>query len=341
MTIHLSARLAWHMDGWNGHICRKPASNRFCVGPHSYPGDKIRGARDLVWEESVASKPCSKIDGIPPCIYSINAFGTDALTAADEPPDFFPSGSRTTWRLPPATVCVWPYEAMYDEDTKAAGFVDNSKRLELAKKFFAAIEDNKSLVFHYANYSNPMSAEDAKRYVVVGLARVKRLGGIEFYEGTDAATKQKYAGGFIWQRNVETHYPDQGLRIPYHRYMDQPDVLERIALIPDNPRCFKYGSRHISDDDALSLVERFIEIVSYLREIGDDSENWSLRIEWLNGLLGELWQSRGLYPGLARVLDTVGLAEAVTPFRIALSVQPTLQKSAGNGSFGRMRNGAC
>jgi hypothetical protein len=28
-----------------------------------------------------------------------------------------------------------------------------------------------------------------------------------------------------------------------------------------------------------------IEIVSYLREIGDDSENWSLRIEWLNSLL--------------------------------------------------------
>ena len=36
------------MDGWNGRICQKPASNRYCIGPHSYPGDKIKGGRDLV-----------------------------------------------------------------------------------------------------------------------------------------------------------------------------------------------------------------------------------------------------------------------------------------------------
>ncbi len=316
---HLSARLAWHMNGWNGHICTRPGSNRFCIGPHSYPGDKINGNRDLAWEEKVAGKPCSKIEGIPPCIYSINAFGRDSLTAYDDPPDFFGSGVRTKWSLPPATVCVWPYEAMYDEEAKSDGRVDNAKRLELAKEFFSTIEPHKSIVFHYANYSNPLSTEDSKRYVVVGVARVKRLGEIEFYEGTDTATKEKFAGGFVWQRNVETHYPDQGLRIPYHRYLDQPEVLDKIALFPENPRCFKFGSRHVSDDDALSLVERLIEIASYLREIDDDTENWTLRLEWLNSLLGELWRSRGLYPGLAHVLDALGLAAAVTPLRAAVA----------------------
>src|SRR5206468_9693988 len=141
------------------------------------------------------------------------------------------------------------------------------------------IEPEKSLVFHYANYSNPLSAEDAKRYVVVGLARIKKLGKIEFYEGTDEDTQKRFGGGYIWQMNVETLYPDQGLRIPYHRYLDQPEVLDKITLVPDNPRNFKYGSRHLSDDDALSLVERFVEIASYLCEIGDDSENWSVRLE--------------------------------------------------------------
>jgi len=321
MTTHLSARLSWHMDGWNGHVCRNPAGNRFCIGPHSYPGDKIRGNRDLAWEqsESVAGKSCSKIDRIPPCIYSINAFGSEPLTAYDDPPGFFGSGTRTTWPLPPATVCVWPYEAMYDEEAKSDGRVDNAKRLELARAFFSVIEPERSLVFHYANYSNPFSQEDAKRYVVIGLARVKRLGNIEFYEGTDTATQQKYAGGFVWQRNVETLYPDQGLRIPYHRFLDKPDVLEKITVIPENTRCFKYGSRHVSDDDALSLVERFIEVASYLRDIGDSSENWTIRLDWLNGLLGELWKSRGLFPGLVRVLDLVGLGVAIQPFRAAVA----------------------
>lgn len=305
------------MDGWNGHICQNPSGNRHCVGPHSYPGDYIKEKRNLAWEENVAGKSCFGIEGIPPCIYSINAFGTEQLTAANEPPNFFTSGSRTSWPLPPATVCVWPYEEMYRDEAKTAGKVDNSKRFELAKQFFEQIEGDKSLVFHYANYSNPLSTEDTKRYVVVGMARIKKLGDIEYYEGTDEETKKQYAGGYIWQRNIETHYPDQGLRLPYHRYLDQPEILERIALVPENPRCFKYASRHVSDDDALSLVERFIEIVSFLRENGDSSENWTQRLEWLNSLMAELWQSRGLYPGLARVLKTVGLAEAVTPFRTA------------------------
>lgn len=84
MTTHLTARLSWHMDGWNGRICRQPASNRYCVGPHSYPGDKIKTGRDLDWEQDkkVAGQPCSMLDRAPPCIYSINAlsmrFSNDA-----------------------------------------------------------------------------------------------------------------------------------------------------------------------------------------------------------------------------------------------------------------------
>ncbi len=317
MATHLSARLAWHLDGWNGHICRNPSSNRHCIGPHSYPGDEIKERRDLAWETTVAGKPCSSIDGIPPCIYSINAFGADTLTAVKEPPRFLTSASKTSWQLPPATVCIWPYEEMYRDEVYTDGKVDNAKRFNHMTEFFASIENDKSLVFHYANYSNPLSTEDRKRYVVVGMARIKKLGDIEYYDGTDAETKRTNAGGYIWQRNIETHYPDQGLRLPYHRYLDQPEVLERIALVPENPRCFKYASRHVSDDDALSLVERFIEIVAFLRDEGDNSENWTLRLEWLNSLMAELWRSRGLYPGLARVLDMVGLAEAVTPFRVA------------------------
>lgn len=38
MAVHMSVRLAWHSDGWNGHICKKPCENVYCVGQHSYPG---------------------------------------------------------------------------------------------------------------------------------------------------------------------------------------------------------------------------------------------------------------------------------------------------------------
>jgi exodeoxyribonuclease V alpha subunit len=47
MSTHLSARVAWHMDGWNGRVCRDPASNTYCVGSASYPGDLIAEQRNL------------------------------------------------------------------------------------------------------------------------------------------------------------------------------------------------------------------------------------------------------------------------------------------------------
>ena len=95
-------------------------------------------------------------------------------------------------------------------------------------------------------------------------------------------------------------------------------MLEKISLIPENARCFKYGSRHLSDDDALSLVERFVEIATFLRDKGDTSENWVVRLAWLNSLLAELWKGRGLFPGLARVMDLLGLSVGITAFRAAV-----------------------
>lgn len=75
MTTHISARVAWHIDGWNGHVCKNPAVNTYCVGQYSYPGTLIAENRNLKWAQENAGRRCSQLDGIPPCSYSINAFG--------------------------------------------------------------------------------------------------------------------------------------------------------------------------------------------------------------------------------------------------------------------------
>lgn len=318
MTTHISARIAWHMDGWNGRICKNPAANTYCSGQFSYPGQMVAERRDLGWEEQHKGQCCSKLDQIPPCIYSINAFGTQELKSFADPPDFFKDQTQTRyWKLPPATVCIWPYEEMYYTEgvTKTNGGFDYDKRLEAARNYFASITPNQSLIFYYANYSNPFSEEDQRNYVLVGLSRVKSLGEELFYNNCSEETKKKYGGGFVWQRDVTSHYPDEGFRIPYHLYMDKPDVLERILLVPENPRNCKYATRRISDDDALDLVEQFLGIAVTLKELGDTSEDWSVRIAWLQSLVAELWQSRGLYPGMTKVLDYLEFQEAIPFFK--------------------------
>ncbi|MCA1703743.1 MAG: hypothetical protein LC808_10965 [Actinobacteria bacterium] len=151
MTVHLSARLAWHMEGWNGHVCRDPASNTFCVGQHSYPGDQIRVGRNLEWEEKNAGAACSRTNGTPPCVYSINAFGKETIGGYADAPDWYPANERVTWDLAPSTVCIWPFEQMYRSEVENAGGgqkYDYDQRLAFAKDYFDQIQENRSLVFY-------------------------------------------------------------------------------------------------------------------------------------------------------------------------------------------------
>ncbi|WP_216854839.1 AAA family ATPase [Burkholderia sp. L27(2015)] len=243
-------------------------------------------------------------------MYSINAFGAKALTAFADPPVFFNKESkRRDWELPPATVCVWPYEEMYRDEVREGNYYDARARKKYADEFFSKIEENSSLVFYYSNYSNPFSTAEDPRYALVGLSRVVDVGGELFYDGCDERTMDRY-GGYVWDRNITSAYPEQGLRLPYHLYKDDPRI-ERFAVFPDNPLLCKYGSKLLTDDDALGLVEQFHQAVLVLIELGDTSENWEARRKWLEGVISELWQRRGAYPGMAEICVYLKLQEAI------------------------------
>lgn len=322
MSVHISVRLAWHDSGWNGHICRKPQYNAYCVGPHSFPGDLISLRRDLTWEEKQANKPCNGLDRIPPCCYSINAFGKDSIKAEQAPPDFFRDRTRTkTWEIPPASVCTWPYEEMYIDEVREGQFYSAEKRKQRMKDYFSKIQQDKSLIFYYANYSNPFSEQESNKYVLVGISRVSKIGEEITWDGQGEESLKKY-GEYVWARVIQSHYPAQGVVIPYHKYLNDEATVSKIVFIPENPRSFKYGTRHISDDDALDLIERFIEIVGTLKEMKDGTENWDKRIQWLSSIIAELWLHRGIFPGFVRVLDYLEFQEAIQFFKNRVTSDP-------------------
>ncbi len=310
MATHVTARLAWHSDGWNGAVCKAPEENTYCVGWKSFPGDVIARERDLAVEKRNAGCAGKDLEGyIPPCSYSFNAFGTESAQAASEPPSFFNGGAaRREWTLPPASVCVWPYESSYGEEVKANGRFDNTRRRELAVEFFEPIkrDSGSNLIFYYANYSNPLSEEEAPRYVIIGVSRIKEVGEELFYDNVEPGIAERFAGGLIWARRITSSYPEEGIRLPYHRYLDDPERLAEIAVYPEHPALCKYGSKHVSDDEAIGFLEQFLAKVRLLKEIGDETENWAVREDWLLKAIAELWAHRGLYPGLLKALDVAG-----------------------------------
>lgn len=301
---HLSLRLAWHENGWDGHICKNPKANIYCIGKYSYEAPMIRKDRNLEIEEKYKGKQIDEIEEnyIPPCCFGINAFGLKETNCYKEPPDFFKDDTKIkTWIMPPASACIWPYEEMYQIKTTINGKQDAKKRINEMRKYFSIFEEGKTLIFYYVNYDNPFSIDD-KRYVIAGISRLKKISDEIRWENQSEKSIQQY-GEVVWGRIIESKYPDEGLRIPYEKYKDNEEVLSKILFIPENSRNFKYGTRQISDDDALELIERFVEIVSYLKEIGDKSENWDERLKWLSSIMGVLWKHRGVYPGLFAILD--------------------------------------
>ncbi|SEA20689.1 AAA family ATPase [Microbulbifer marinus] len=317
MANHLTLRLAWHNDGWNGRICQNPAKNTYCVGCSSYPGELVREQRDLKWEKKHAGKKFSELEQPPACMYSGSAFSEEANQIKADPPDFFNDDTKTKyWENPPATACTWPYEAMYNrDDVKVGNRYDYDKRLAYAEEHFESVEANKSLVFYYANYSNPLSDDEEQRYLLVGVARIKNVMPTIYYEGCSERVLERYKG-FIWQRGISSYYPEQGVRLPYHRYLDKPSVLQQFAAYPENSSLCKYATKQVSDDEALGLLEQLLESVRIVRDdLHDDSENWDQRIHWLESLIAELWRSRGAYPGMPAALNLLGLEEAISEFK--------------------------
>ncbi len=324
MSFHLIARLAWHDSGWNGHVCSEPQKNTYCIGAHSYPVGMIATNRNLAAEQSDAGRNWAELKKLAPCAYSVNAFGEDALTAFAEPPDYFKCKTkRKEWALPPATVCVWPYEEMYRAEAKKDGGHDAKKSKKFVDDFFGKIEKKSSLIFYYANYSNPFSTDQDPCYVLVGVSRIIEVGDDLYYKECDERTRERY-GGYVWDRNITSNYPTEGVRLPYHLYKDDPRI-EQFAVFPDNPSLCKYASKLMTDDQALGLVEKFHQAVLKLIEMGDASENWDDRRGWLEEIISELWDKRGAFPGMAEVCKYLKWSEAIPYLKAEIKERREIQ----------------
>ena len=172
MIKHMSLRLAWHSDGWNGHICKKPCENVYCVGQHSYPRGLIAEKRDLDYESKYAGESCALHPCKVACGLSVNAFGKETIKIQLEPTKWWGIKEPTILTLPPFTSCTWCYEAMYNDN--------NVNRQEKARKYFAQFEEGKSLIFYYSGYSNPFSEGEVNNHVIVGISRVKKIKDMNF-----------------------------------------------------------------------------------------------------------------------------------------------------------------
>jgi exodeoxyribonuclease V alpha subunit len=302
MTIHLSARLTWHDTGWDGHVCRDPLANVCCV-----VHDHVRNSRDDAKEQENAGLALGETDYRPPCSRDPCVYSSQGFTITHRDPLEWRSLPATQEELLPYTVSTSPYGHMFSDS--GTWEYDAGKQLENLTGFFNGLEAGRSLIFFYLKDGQPF-VETSQR-IVAGIGRIKRKGPQLYFGGPGDDQGRPYP---VWSRAITQDFPAQGFRLPLQEYVQGGhDPSDMLCAVPDRlAAAFSYVAEHVSDDAAVTIVEKLIESIRVVRAEGHVAGAWDQHLAWLEGILAELWDNRGPYPGIPAVLSYLGCRSAVT-----------------------------
>lgn len=148
--------------------------NTYCSGAHSLLSGRIEKKKNVDLEEDQAKHNKGQFDpaSVPPCYWSINAFGLKGFKI--EHHHAFSSEQRPILTIPdevkPYSVFTWPFKLSFihhPANQKKHGSYppDLDQRIGT---FIRSFTPRQSILFFYANYDNPVSADEMK-YLLVGL----------------------------------------------------------------------------------------------------------------------------------------------------------------------------
>ena len=322
--MHLTVRMAWHDTDWNGAVCRDPQANSYCVGTHSLLSGRIEKNRNLEFETGKAGTPACGLapDQVPPCFWSINAFGKDTINVFHGHPFPWLNIAGVSEALQPNSVFTWPFKLSFVHDSKAKAKHGNypPDLEERIQNFTGKLTAGESIVFFYSNYDNPVSADDM-RYLLLGCSILAAQPKPAHFKVSDERLKEirgesksmKNFPVINWALQV-THDPTQTVLLPYRPYLDHvaanPDDLElltdmRVIIEEDSlVSGFKYVAMDIDDDKCLYLLYKLRKAIKKMQEHKGAVVNRDFAEEEAKvaALIEKAWRKRGLYPSLPKIL---------------------------------------
>lgn len=244
MNKHLSIRVAWHDNKWNGTVCKHPAQNSFCV---HLP--RIYEEKDETAEETIKGKHWSQLtkEQLPPCKAEGCSFMSPTKYTREFNHPYNKPGRKeiphlalkpTNIEVPPystfavpfwwmlrgnqTTIREWYPDIPRDENPPfPSSWVYSNKTQEaLLRKFFEPIKEEFSLAIFYVKGANPID-EDSRR-LIAGIGLIKKKSKVLNYDTTANYTYP------LWDRLI-THGvrpgdpKSEGILLPYHDYLELPE----------------------------------------------------------------------------------------------------------------------
>ena len=331
MAQHISVRVPWHDNGWNGTVCQFPGENNACLRLKN-----IYENRNDAEEINICGQCMEHLEEKLPCIGEGSAFmsekdlvkttvhpykksnpGTHGHFVETEviyPAYSFPSRPFAWLMKSNIPVMTENYGIKIDQsiepvlnfETNWIQERDNHKAI--FDYFYGDVVPDKSLVVAYAK--QVPFVEDHRR-VIIGMGHVKRVVPAVEHKCTD----EKPLRSMTWETQIcHSIRPDHedGFVIPYQQMMkyaeEHPDFdIDEITVFAPNDAFaeFSYATEHVSHDAIIDVILSCIKAFEIINDCLD--EDYSNVLDWLNVRLQEVWDDRGAFPGLGPMFTAMGI----------------------------------
>ncbi|HEY5464031.1 MAG TPA: AAA family ATPase [Hanamia sp.] len=343
---HLSARVPWHDNKWNGKSCCNVLDNSFCrilkkidatKNPDAEPSNKEIGEDFLppcVTEKGDFLSPNSYVRKVAhswtninpmfahfkPCDYYHKPFSFDAVPflwmLKEKEKSTYPNYSQQ------ASIYELDYKSELESEVDAKlGFEGNQwvqhphNQKILLDAFFGCLKKQQSLIFFYAKHT-PLSEPNER--VIVGVAKLKNdVGGILEYK-FDSATDNGHRS-YPWDRCVEhtlTNKNPDGFLLPYHdilKYVKdenvEVDLKDYVAYAPDFAQ-FSFGSELVEHDTAIDALLNMGDSLKKSEVLLE--KKFTKELKWIDDEISKIWDMRGAFPGMGSVLSALKIEEGNT-----------------------------
>lgn len=338
--FHLSLRVAWHDNRWNGRVCRSPAANAFCTAL-----DRIREEKDPTSEQAFSGRSFSTLSKVelPPCKAESGAFMNEKewLRSFEHPYKDIRAAAATHGHLKPTSIPVPPYSTFAvpfwwmlrrnqkaiqeslaeqlpaDEEPpfKTRWVFGRARQEALVKLVFnKRLTEEESLVLFYCKAGHPIGEQIPR--LIVGFGRITKIDDLRRYESS------KYESYPMWDRLIRHSVRPNGhdgFLLPYHDYLeptgDEKEDERRAVLLQEiivaaneeHIRDFSYAAELVKPSATLSVLKSSLEAVRRIKEHGIAKGPWTKREEWLNIQISRTWSDRGAFPGVGSALEALGM----------------------------------
>ena len=331
MAQHISVRVPWHDNGWNGTVCNQPVCNSSCLKLSNI----YENRKDDV-EESICGQCMAGHEKDLPCIGEGSAFMSceELVKTTIHPYKKYYSPLHqhfleTDITYPPYSFVAKPFAWMMKDrieticEDYGIAFDSNkepvlswntnwvqeaSNHRAIFDYFYGDIVPNESLCIAYAK--QVPFIEDNRR-VVVAMGHVKNIIPAVEHNHTDEGTLRSMTWETMICHSIREDHKD-GFVIPYKEMMEYAeqhpefDMADITVFAPEDFfEQFSYATEHVDYDAVIDVILSCIKAFEIINNCLD--EDYSNVLEWLNNQLAQVWEDRGAFPGLGAMLCAMGI----------------------------------